>query len=1272
MPTQLHSEKDRAVHESAVQQSMLQQTIAALAAQTDTAGPTREEGLLQNTNLIHPDATEDDIPPPAYGEIYGEIRNEIDGLGTSACVADDGRVNISIKQSNNHLSYLVNPGLYKYAQSAQDDLQPPLPYVPPSLGGEEGIPPPPQLNIVIQVVGSRGDVQPFVALGKVLKDTYGHRVRLATHPNFKNFVEENGLEFFSIGGDPSQLMAFMVKNPSLMPGFRSLMDGDVSQRRKDVAEYIQGCWRSCYQAGNGMDLSATNDGSSQSSGNNTGSEPAARCFVADCIIANPPSFAHIHCAEKLGIPLHIMFTMPYSPTQAFPHPLANIQSSNADPQLTNYLSYAMIELLSWQGLNDIINRFREKCLGLDPVSSIWGPGMLQRLKIPHTYCWSPALIPKPMDWGPHISIAGFYFLNLASDYTPAPDLQAFLDAGPPPVYIGFGSIVLDDPNAMTELIFDAVRKTGQRTLLSKGWGGMGADQLQIPDGVFMLGNVPHDWLFKHVSCVVHHGGAGTTAAGISAGRPTLIVPFFGDQPFWGAMVARAGAGPSPIPHKQLTAEKLCDAINFCLRPESLGRAKELASKIAAERGSDMGAQSFHQFLEPDRLRCTLAPSRPAAWRVRHTKVKLSTLAVCTLVNANLLSFQDLKLFRPQEHYVDEGPWDPISGGFTALAGALGGMTVGLAGIPSETWKALSPAEPSQKKAQTSKPTIASRSEESHVGKNPNLSILRRQDEPSPSAKGLSNLSGRSTPTSTIGSTSEPGSLHGKSDFKQGEPSLSQFSSQNQSGSGKGPDIMGSSRMTKGAGRILKALVQAPVDLSVNATRGMHNIPKLWGDDTVRPQERVTDLKSGFRAVGREFGFGWYDGITGLVTQPWKGARKEGTSGFVKGLSKGIGGILIKPFAGSVGILGYMMQGVHKEVQKAFGSNAHSYIVASRVAQGHEEWLQSSDAEKEDVIIRWKLIQKFLKRVGSPEEIVKEVLDAQRKNNTGEKDPRHHFGHNASLVQSAKSADRLTQGPGGPVLAVSGSKCSLSPPTMASNQSLGATGSNQTIQPIVRKALPGYVKGNVDVKQAVLENVSQLEYQGREAADHEAGQEDIRQAIALSEAEPHRHTTEVLEYEKQLKQVMAQSLKEQRLRGGDSEWVSDISLDDEEDDGFERTRRKFGKMSEMAAAMTDVQPSYQRPPPNDEGHLAGTTQIEFEAQHHRKQGEKTTQEKMEEEMMVEYIKKQSLLGMYYQKKGKGHVIVTEDWNDEDLQKALKLSMQGHEHDAGYRSGEAPGT
>jgi UDP:flavonoid glycosyltransferase YjiC (YdhE family) len=151
------------------------------------------------------------------------------------------------------------------------------------------------LNIVIHVVGSRGDVQPFVALGQELKNRYGHRIRLATHGTFKKFVEENGLEFFEIGGDPAELMAFMVKNPKLMPGMQSLKDGDIGKRRKGIAEILEGCWKSCADAGEIKE--GEEDRPTQ-----------PKPFVAHAIIANPPSFAHIHCAQKLGIPLHLMFT----------------------------------------------------------------------------------------------------------------------------------------------------------------------------------------------------------------------------------------------------------------------------------------------------------------------------------------------------------------------------------------------------------------------------------------------------------------------------------------------------------------------------------------------------------------------------------------------------------------------------------------------------------------------------------------------------------------------------------------------------------------------------------------------------------------------------------------------------------------------------------------------------------------------------------------------------------------------------------------------------
>ncbi|KAK5018481.1 hypothetical protein LTR39_000958 [Cryomyces antarcticus] len=483
-------------------------------------------------------------------------------------MTDHGRVDVHINDSAQHLSGILKPVLEATSPEETDDN------VPTALSTS-----PAPMNIVIHIVGSRGDVQPFVSLGRVLENRYAHRVRIATHLVFKDFVEENGLEFFSIRGDPAELMAFMVKNPGLIPDLHTLGSGEIGKQKRGIHEILIGCWRSCTESGDG-----TGPGFGKYFDR---SEPcAAQPFVADAIIANPPSFAHVHCAEKLGTPLHLMFTMPWSSTQAFPHPLVNIKSSNANHDVANFVSYTLVDMITWQGLGEVINKFRHKTLNLEPISVMWAPGLTNRLRVPFTYCWSPALIPKPKDWGSHISILGFYFLSLASAYKPDPALTEFLAAGPRSLYIGFGSIVVDNPDAMTKLIFKAIKLAGVRALVSKGWGGLGAHEVGKPDEVFMLGNIPHDWLFEHVSAVVHHGGAGTTAAGIAAGKPSVVVPFFGDQHFWGSMIARAGAGPAPIAYKDLTAELLAEQLRIALGPEALTKARELGARMSLEEGAE--------------------------------------------------------------------------------------------------------------------------------------------------------------------------------------------------------------------------------------------------------------------------------------------------------------------------------------------------------------------------------------------------------------------------------------------------------------------------------------------------------------------------------------------------------------------------------------------------------------------------------------------------------------------------------------------------------------
>ncbi|KPA38834.1 udp- transferase [Fusarium langsethiae] len=495
-----------------------------------------------------------------------------------------------------------------------------------------------RLNIVIQVVGSRGDVQPFVALGNELQ-RQGHRVRLATHDTFADFVLKSGLEFYPIGGDPTELMAYMVKNPGLIPSIKSLRAGDIQKKRLMIAEMLEGCWRSCVEP----------DPLNQ--------QP----FVADAIIANPPSFAHVHCAQALGIPLHLMFTMPWSSTKHFCHPLANINANNSgiSTAVANQISYMAVEWMTWQGLGDIINTWRQS-LDLEDIPFSEGAGLLETLQIPFTYCWSPALIPKPLDWPDYIDVCGFFFRD-APQYIPDSDLGAFLRDGAPPIYIGFGSIVIDDADKLTAILVDAVKATGVRAIISKGWSKLGANQPADRD-IFYLGDCPHEWLFQQVTAVIHHGGAGTTACGLLNGKPTAIVPFFGEsvpstrcvshvtnantasQPFWGTMVHAAGAGPMPIPQKILNSQNLSQAIRDCLTPGALAAARGMAEKMRQENGVRQAVNSFHANLPLDKMRCDIIPGLPAAWSYKtgSQHLKLSKAAAEILTDSGRVKWVDLK------------------------------------------------------------------------------------------------------------------------------------------------------------------------------------------------------------------------------------------------------------------------------------------------------------------------------------------------------------------------------------------------------------------------------------------------------------------------------------------------------------------------------------------------------------------------------------------------------------------------------------------------------
>lgn len=320
--------------------------------------------------------------------------------------------------------------------------------------------------------------------------------------------------------------------------------------------------------------------------------------------------------------------------------------------------------------------------------------------------WSPGLIPKPSDWGPEIDIAGFVFLDLASSFKPPDALSQFLEAGEPPVYIGFGSIVVDDPDRFTGMIFEAIEKAGVRALVSKGWGGLGSEG-NVPDNVYMLENTPHDWLFPRVSAVVHHGGAGTTAIGLKCGKPTMIVPFFGDQPFWGAMVGKAGAGAKePIPYKHLNADRLAEGIKQCLSLEAKANAEKLARDIELEGdGAKNAVDSFHRHLPlqgKNSMRCSIIQDRVAVWEFKQANLlQLSALAAQILVEKRMLKWQNLRLVRHKEWNDFEGPGEPLTGGGAALLNSAGGIVKGVGGTPVRWAKRLRKREKKQEQKQES-------------------------------------------------------------------------------------------------------------------------------------------------------------------------------------------------------------------------------------------------------------------------------------------------------------------------------------------------------------------------------------------------------------------------------------------------------------------------------------------------------------------------------------------------------------------------------------------
>lgn len=419
------------------------------------------------------------------------------------------------------------------------------------------------MRISVLTVGSRGDVQPYIALCNGLRAA-GHEVRLATCRPFRETIEASGLEFSPFDADPREIMRGSEGRKWLDSGESSMRFAYrmVSLFRQELVPRLE--------------------------------EARAACEGADAVIHSPLGFAGWHVAEALGIPSVVAGLQPGTRTRAFPATPAAVRRSPGG--IYNLLTWVLVEQVAWQPLRSIINRWRRESLGI-PAVPFSGPFrlMLER-RTPVMYGFSPLVVPKPRDWPEWHRLTGYWFLDGPSDWQPPARVTEFLDAGPPPVYVGFGSMMPRDPAATIDLVLCALRQAGVRGILATGW--MAPTAHDLPDDVLALEEIPHDWLFPRVAAVVHHGGAGTTASAIRAGTPAIVVPFFADQPFWAKRVAALGVGPPPIPERKLTAERLAAAIKAAITDEGIRRRSvELGERLRAEDGVGTAVEIVERVLQ---------------------------------------------------------------------------------------------------------------------------------------------------------------------------------------------------------------------------------------------------------------------------------------------------------------------------------------------------------------------------------------------------------------------------------------------------------------------------------------------------------------------------------------------------------------------------------------------------------------------------------------------------------------------------------------------------
>ena len=406
------------------------------------------------------------------------------------------------------------------------------------------------MRITILAAGSRGDIQPYLALGVGLQAA-GHRVRLAAFRNFAPLVEPYGLEFWPVDAD-----------------FQAIMGGEDGQgmmsSSRNLAQLTRGISRTV-----GPILQQLGD------------DFWRACQGADLIFSglNGVPFFGFEFAQKLGVPCINGCVVPLLSTRAWPNPMWPLRVNFGGAY--NRFTHAMIARLGWQIFGRPINAWRRETLGVPAISRADSFAQIDRL--PMAIGISPHVIAKPPDWPVWYTLTGYWFLPRPIDWTPPADLARFLEAGEPPICFSFGSMSDANCDEITHIVLAALKRLNRRGILVTAWGGLRS--IENSDQVYVIESVPFDWLWSQCAAVVHHGGSGSTGAGLRAGVPSLVVAFFADQPFWGQRIFELGCGPQPILRKQLTIERLAAALDRAIHDPSLrAQAADLGRTIQTENG----------------------------------------------------------------------------------------------------------------------------------------------------------------------------------------------------------------------------------------------------------------------------------------------------------------------------------------------------------------------------------------------------------------------------------------------------------------------------------------------------------------------------------------------------------------------------------------------------------------------------------------------------------------------------------------------------------------